>query len=86
MHLERVRFFGLTRAQVHAASRLGGGRQRPEREEETVGHYAMVQGAYMRLAGVDALAGHPQCVSSSGGAAVPALPCGSLLSSLCALR
>ena len=31
--------------QVHAASRSGGGRQRPAREEETVGHYAVVRGA-----------------------------------------
>ena len=35
MRLERVRFVGLSRAQVHAASRSGGGRQRPEREEVT---------------------------------------------------
>ena len=54
MRLERVRFVGLTRAQVHAASRSGGGRQRPEREEETVGHYAMVRDAFMRPAGGDA--------------------------------
>ena len=58
MRLERVRFVGLSRDAVHAAARTGGGRQRPAREEEAVGHYAMVQGAYMRLAGVDALAGH----------------------------
>ena len=57
MRLERVRFVGLSRAQVHAASRSGGGRQRPEREEETVGHYAVVRGAYMRPAGGGALAG-----------------------------
>ena len=37
MRLERVRFVGLSRAQVHAASRSGGGRQRPEREERRWG-------------------------------------------------
>ena len=50
MRLERVRFVGLSRAQVRAAARTGGGRQRPQREEETVGHYAVVQGAYIRSA------------------------------------
>ena len=59
MRLERVRFVGLSRAQVRAAARTGGGRQRPQREEETVGHYAVVQGAYMRPAGAAVVARLP---------------------------
>ena len=56
MRLARVRFIGLTRAQLQMVAGAGGPR-RPAAAEAVVGDYAMVQGAFMRPAGVDALAG-----------------------------
>ena len=56
MRLARVRFIGLTRAQLQMVAGAGGPR-RPAAAEAVVGDYAMVQGAFMRPASVDALAG-----------------------------
>ena len=89
MRLERVRFVGLSRAQVHAASRSGGGRQRPEREEETVGHYAVVRGAYMRPAGGGAPSPGLGRERLCGVVALLRLACRAarcMCSSICALR
>ena len=51
MRLQRVRFVGLTRAQVRLVARVGGAGPRPPMAEAAVGDYAMMQGAFMHPAG-----------------------------------
>jgi len=51
MRLQRVRFVGLTRAQVRLVARVGGEGPRPPMAEAAVGDYAMMQGAFMHPAG-----------------------------------
>ena len=51
MRLLRVRFVGLTRAQVRLVARVGGAGPRPPMAEAAVGDYAMMQGAFMHPAG-----------------------------------
>ena len=59
MRLARVRFIGLTRAQMQMMAGVGGLGPRPAAAAEAVGDYALrrMQGAFLRPAGVDALAG-----------------------------
>jgi hypothetical protein len=51
MRLQRVRFVGLTRAQVRLVARVGGAGPRPPMAEAAVGDYAIMQGAFVHPAG-----------------------------------